>query len=100
MPPQRQLSTVVLDVTRSSLLPDVLSRPPETAPVFIPPNEPFRLRIFVDRSVVEVFINGRQCIAVRVHPSRADSIGVSVLAQGRDAELRSLDAWRMGSIYE
>jgi beta-fructofuranosidase len=98
MPPQRPLSLVVVDATRSSLLPDVLSRPPETAPVFIPANEPFRLRVFVDRSVVEVFVNGRQCVAVRVHPSRDDSIGVSLLAQGQDAELKSLDAWQMGSI--
>jgi beta-fructofuranosidase len=100
MPPQRPLSTVVLDATRSSLLPDVLSRPPEAAPIFIPPNECFQLRIFVDRSVVEVFINGRQCIAVRVHPSRADSVGVSLCSQGQDAELKSLDAWQMGSIFE
>jgi beta-fructofuranosidase len=100
MPPQRALSTVVVDATRSSLLPDVLSRPPEVAPVAIPLDEPFRLRIFVDRSVVEVFVNSRQCIAVRVHPSRPDSLGVSLLAQGQNAELKSLDAWQMGSIYQ
>lgn len=99
LPPQRPLSMVVVDATRSSLRPDVLSRPPETAPVWIPSDEPFRLRIFVDRSVVEVFVNGRQCIAVRVHPSRHDSVGLSLLAQGQDAELKSLDAWQMGNIY-
>jgi len=34
------------------------------------PGEPVHLRIFVDRSVVEVFVNGRQCVAVRVYPGR------------------------------
>jgi beta-fructofuranosidase len=54
----------------------------------------------VDRSIVEVFVNGRQCVAMRVHPSRADSLGVSLLAQGQEAELRSLTAWPMKSIYK
>jgi len=26
--------------------------------------EPFKLRVFVDRSIVEVFVNGKQCVAV------------------------------------
>jgi beta-fructofuranosidase len=99
MPPQRPLSTVELDATHASLSPEVLSRPPEIAPVDIPPDEPFKLRVFIDRSIVEVFVNGRQCVALRVHPSRADSVGVSLQAQGQDAELRSLKAWPMKSIY-
>jgi beta-fructofuranosidase len=98
MPPQEKLSVVTLDNTRSSLLPEAQSRPPETASVLLAPDEPFKLRVFVDRSVVEVFINGRQCLALRVHPSRADSVGVSLRAQGQEATLRSLDAWQMKSI--
>ncbi len=34
------------------------------------------------KSVVEVFVNGRQCVAARVYPGRADSLGVSLRAQG------------------
>ena len=68
--------------------------------MFLEPDEPLKLRVFVDRSVVEVFVNGKQCLAVRVYPGRADSVGVSLRAQGRDAVLRSLDAWQMRSIYD
>ncbi len=100
MPPQRALSMVTLDATRSSQRPDVRSRPPESAPVFVAPDEPFRVRVFVDRGIVEVFVNGRQCVALRVHPGRSDSIGVSLLAQGQEAELRSLTAWSMKAIWE
>jgi beta-fructofuranosidase len=99
MPPQEQLSVVTLDNTHSSQLPEALSRPPETASVFIPPDEPFKLRVFVDRSIVEVFVNGRLCVALRVYPGRADSLGVSLAAQGQDAELKSLDTWRMEDIF-
>ena len=55
---------------------------------------------FVDRSIVEVFVNGRQCAAVRVYPGREDSVGVSLRAVGKAATLKSLDAWQMKSIYK
>ncbi len=58
------------------------------------------MQVFVDRSVVEVFVNGRQCVAVRVYPDRPDSVGVSLRAQGSAAKVKSLDAWQMDSIYE
>lgn len=99
MPPQRKLDVVTLDNSRSSLLPEVLARPPEVAPVLLPEGEPFKLRVFIDRSVVEVFVNNRQCVALRVHPSRADSTGISLRAQGSEARLVSLDAWQMKSCY-
>ena len=55
---------VVLDGSNSSTLDDVWIRPPERA--LMPRNgEPLRLRVFVDRSVVEVFVNERQYLAMR-----------------------------------
>ena len=90
---------LVIDSSRSSLLPDVLPRPPEVAPLELDEGEPLKLRVFIDKSVVEVFANGRQCVALRVYPSREDSVGVAIRAQGRDAVLRSLEAWRMKSIW-
>ena len=91
---------VSLDTSRSSLAPDVKCRPPETAQVEVVEDEPLKLRVFVDRSVVEVFVNGRQCVAAQVYPERRDSLGVSLQSRGREATLSSLDAWQMKSIYE
>ena len=91
---------LVLDSARSSRSPDVLARPPEVAPLLLDEGEPLQLRIFIDRSVVEVFANGRQCLALRVYPERRDSVGVSIRAHGRDAVLRALHAWRMESIWK
>jgi len=92
-------SFITIDSSYSSTLPDVKSRAPETAPVFIEKNEPLQLRVFIDRSVVEVFVNGKQCVAMRVYPGRADSAGVSLRSQGQDAALNLLDAWQMRNIY-
>ena len=91
---------ITIDSSYSSILPDVLSRAPETAPIFIAPDEMLKLRVFIDKSVVEVFVNGKQCVAMRVYPGREDSVGVSLRSQGQDSELRSLDAWQMQNIYE
>ena len=98
--PQRYDSLISIDTSYSSALPEALSRAPETAPVFLADNEPLQLRVFIDRSVVEVFVNGRQCLAVRVYPGRDDSLGVSLRAQGSAATLKRLDAWQMRSIWD
>ena len=92
-------TTIAIDSSCSSILPRADFRPPEIAPVLIDENESLKLRVFIDKSVLEVFVNGRQCVAVRVYPGREDSIGVSLRSQGRDAVLKSLDAWRMKNIY-
>ena len=89
---------IVLDGSQSSILDDVWVRPPERA-IMMRRDETLKLRIFIDRSVVEVFVNGRQYLAMRVYPGRKDSKGLSLLARGQDAELISLDAWQMKSIW-
>ena len=68
-------SVIVIDTSYASELPDVESRAPEIAPVYVAPGETLKLRVFVDRSVVEVFANDRQCATVRVYPGREDSRG-------------------------
>lgn len=93
-------SQITIDTTYASTASDVRSRAPETAQLLLSENEPLTLRVFVDKSVVEVFVNGKQCLAVRVYPDRSDSLGVSLRAQGQNAELISLDAWHMQDIYQ
>ena len=98
-PPNPRLSLISIESSFSSTLPDVQVRPAETAPFQLNPDESVKLRIFIDKSVVEVFVNGKQCVAMRVYPGREDSTGVSILSHGQDAELSSLEAWQMKGIY-
>ncbi len=96
---RRRQSLVTIDTSRASLAADVRPRAPETAPVCLGEDEPVELRIFIDCSVVEVFVNGRQCLAVRVYPEREDSIGVVLRSQGTTSRALSVDAWQMQSIW-
>jgi len=91
---------IVIDSSRSSLCSDVSARPPEVAPFELPDGETLSIRIFIDKSVIEVFVKDRQCVALRIYPERNDSIGVSLRSQGQDATLISLGAWQMKNIYE
>ena len=54
-----------------------------------------KLRIFVDKSVVEVFANSRQAVMRRIYPSREDSVGESFVSTGGDAEVHTLEAYKI-----
>ena len=95
----RRQSLITIDSSYSSLAADVLSRAPETAPVILDPDEDLKLRVFIDKSVVEFFVNGKQCVALRVYPERPDSLGVSLRSQGAASTVKSLQSWQMKSIY-
>jgi beta-fructofuranosidase len=51
--------------------------------------------VFVDKSVVEVFANGRQAVMRRIYPSREDSLGVALFSEGGPARVTTLEAWDM-----
>jgi beta-fructofuranosidase len=98
-PPVIRQSLITLETDYASLAPDAQPRAPEIAPVSISADETLKLRIFIDRSIVEVFVNGKQALAARVYPTRYDSKGVSLRAHGKDCQLIKLDAWTMKTIY-
>lgn len=93
-------SLITIESSYSSLHPDVRPRGPETGSFILERNETLKLRVFIDKSVIEVFVNGKQALATRVYPSREDAIGVSLRSQGKASELKSLEAWQMKSIYD
>jgi beta-fructofuranosidase len=82
-----------VDTTRSSLRAGPKSV--EAGPFELKPDEPLQLRVFVDKSVVEVFANGRQAVMRRVYPSRRDSVGVALFSKGGPARVTGLEAWDM-----
>jgi len=82
-----------VDTSKSSLTAGPKSV--EAGPFELKPSEPLRLRIFVDKSVVEVFANGRQAVMRRIYPSRPNSVGMALFSTGGAARVTSLKAWEM-----
>jgi len=64
----------------------------QEAPFELHSGENLKLRIFLDKCVLEVFANGRECMTQRIHPTRNDSLGVALFTRGGTANVVSLDA--------
>lgn len=67
----------------------------EAGPFELGAGETLKLHVFVDRSVVEVFADGRQAVMRRIYPSREDSVGVRLFSNGGPANAGKLQAWDM-----
>jgi sucrose-6-phosphate hydrolase SacC (GH32 family) len=111
LPERKQL---VLDMKHSTLRKDVVYtqgpldtggirrasdyKAPRTtveAPLSLHPGESLKLRVFLDKPMLEVFANDRQCITQQVFPARTDSLGIKVSAKAGPAKVRVLEAWDM-----
>ena len=97
--PGRAQSVIEVDTSHSTLHPDAAIHPTEHQRYTLHSNDPVKLQIFVDKGIVEVFANGKQCVTVRSYPTLEDSVGVSLYSAGVDAKV-SYDAWKMKNIYK
>ena len=71
----------------------------QEAPFTLGADEAVTLRIFLDRSVLEVYANERQCMTQRVHPMRADSDRIVFFTRGGELVVKSVCAWDMGPAH-
>lgn len=51
------------------------------------------LRVFVDGSVIEVFINDAAAFSFRVYPTRPDSTRARIFGEGSDIDLAGVSVW-------
>ncbi len=97
--------SVTIEREKSSLSPsashDVLParQVVRNAPLAWQPGETVRLHVFLDKSVVEVFVNGRITLSSRIYPTRPDSQGLQLFSQHGQVVVSSLDVWQMKSIW-
>ncbi len=92
----RERAAIVIDRSQSSA-DSAASALERSAPLLLGEDEPLRLRVFVDRSVIEVFANDRVCLASRVYPSSDHANGIALLAQGGAAVCDSVDVYHIAS---
>jgi beta-fructofuranosidase len=58
---------------------------------------PFELHVFVDHSVIEVFINDEKCISARAYPVGANATVTRPVITDTSKGLVSIEAWEMKS---
>ncbi len=93
---EHESSVQVAGVGTDGMLAAALTEPPFS----LGDDEPLQLRVYVDRSIVEVFANERAAMTSRVYPTRRDSTLVTVAAEGGPCHLVAADVWKMGSIWQ
>nr|WP_260440111.1 glycoside hydrolase family 32 protein [Cohnella lubricantis] len=86
--------SITIDRSSSSLFPNVHRTPIKGE---LPPasaDEPLRLRIFADQSIIEVFVGDEVCLTARVYASLEDSDGILLRASAETVVTR-MDIWEM-----
>lgn len=71
----------------------------QVAPMPLKAGEPVRVRVFLDRSILEVFVNERQGLTQRIYPARKDSVGVKLFTRDGEMTVKSLEAWKMMPVF-
>lgn len=90
--------SAAIDTTHSTTNPDAEGRHPEVSEIPDLEDGVIELRVLVDRSIVEIFVNGRITMVQMMYPSE-QSTGISLTALGGPIEISSVDIWKMASIY-
>jgi beta-fructofuranosidase len=90
--------TLTLDGSQSSIDPDV-DHPTVAAHLSPDHTGVVWFRVFVDRSVLEVFIADQVCITHRLYPKREDSVGLSFQVRKGSAVALRLAAWKLAPIW-
>jgi beta-fructofuranosidase len=94
----RRRREVRLDRRRSSLDPSV------SAGVHggrLPGDQPVEhVRVLLDRSIVEVFVDDRVALTARIYPTRSDSDGIEVVGATRCTDDVILRAWTLGHLWK
>ena len=90
--------SLTVDGSRSSLDPDVDHL---TFSGHLAPDQDglVRFHVFLDRSVLEVFLADSACITQRLYPTREDSLGVSFAVKKGSIIVHRLTAWKLASIW-
>jgi beta-fructofuranosidase len=91
-------ATLTVDGSRSSLDPDP-HRLTFSGPLAADPKGVVRFRVFLDRSVLEVFLGDSACITQRLYPTQENSLGVSFAVKTGSTIAHRLAAWKLASIW-
>lgn len=88
-------AALTIDREQSSLDPQVVHDRKITS-YSLPAESGLKLQIFLDRSVLEVFANDEIAMASRIYPTRADSLGLSLVANA-PTTIKVMDVWTIGA---
>lgn len=94
----REQAELGVDRTKSTLDPEARSSGVQSGRLELA-GEALRLRVYLDRSMIEAYANGRKSLTTRAYPSSEDALGLQLYGEP-SIMIRSIDIWTMSSVYE
>jgi beta-fructofuranosidase len=64
-------------------------------PAYSEPSEPIRIRVFLDKALLEVFVNGQTC-TTSLEDTNPSHNGIELFSAGGDSMCTRIDIWEMG----
>lgn len=92
-------NTILIDRESSSDDTEEVETTPHEIPIPPTTNGYLSLHVFIDHSVIEVFVNQKATICTRVYPTLRESIGVEVFAKGGSLIIQELDIWDLNEVF-
>ncbi|MEQ9051666.1 MAG: GH32 C-terminal domain-containing protein, partial [Marinoscillum sp.] len=93
-----ELNKIILDRRQSSLSNTLKNT--RIGDFVFNPNDTLNVRIFIDHSTLEVFVQNLTVFSARVYPSRAESDLVDVVAIDGEVSVVSAKKWEMASMLD
>lgn len=93
----KKADQLLVDRTKSTLNPQEVSTGIQGGALDIH-DDPLKLHIYLDGSMIEVYANGLKSLTTRVYPSRADALEMELWSDG-ELEVISMEVWDMQSIW-
>lgn len=66
---------------------------PETIAV----GQQLKIHVFIDHSIMDIFLNNKWAFSIRIFPTNVDSDGIEVFSEGSSTLINSLKAWILKS---
>jgi beta-fructofuranosidase len=91
------IQSFVVDRTKASLNANT-PRDIQTEPFALPAGKPIDWQLYIDGSVIEVFINNKWAFATRIYPTSTFSNIIDVFCEGGNASAATFQAWSRGDL--
>ena len=94
----RQSGCVYIDRAKSSTSPSTY-KDDVSEKINLDDGKPLNMHIFIDRSMVEVFVNNRWCLTSRVYPEGRESVKVSLFSNQEKAIFEAVRGWQLEHVW-
>jgi beta-fructofuranosidase len=70
------------------------------APLSLEPHQPLTIHLFLDHSILEVFVDRQVCMASRIYPADETSDQIGLFSKNGTVNIISLDIWKLGASWK